>query len=48
MSSDMSGSVFPPRQLFCIDTAGIPMKRETGLDHFTISFDKYHVYNVNI
>ena len=35
-------------QVFCIDTAQIPMKDLTGLNHFLMSFDKYHSYKVNI
>ena len=35
-------------ELISIDTSGILMKRETGLNHFTISFDKYRFYQVNI
>ena len=38
---------FHPRQLFSIDTAGILMKGETDLNHFTISIDKHHSYRVN-
>ena len=38
---------FHPRQLFNIDTTGILMKRETGLNHFTKSVDKYYTYKVN-
>ena len=33
---------FHPRQLFIIDTAAMLMKGGIGLNHFTISFDKYH------
>ena len=39
---------FHPPQLFSIDTAQILMKRETGLNHFIMSVDKYHSYKVNI
>ena len=47
-TSDMSGNIFQPHHHFSIDTAGILMKRETALNRFTISFDKYHFYKVNI
>ena len=38
---------FHIRQLFSIDTTVILIKGETGLNHFTISVDKYHSYKVN-
>ena len=41
-------SLFNSPEFICIDTAEILMKRETGLNNFTISFDKYHFYKVNI
>ena len=37
----MIASGLHSRQLFYIDTAGILMKEKTGLNHFTISVDKY-------
>ena len=45
-TSDMTGgNMFHPYQLFSTDAAEITMKRETGLNYFTISFDKYHFYH---
>ena len=44
----MIAGSFHSRQFFSIDTAGIIMKGETDLNHFTISVDKYHSYKVNI
>ena len=38
---------FHLHQLFSIDTAGILMKGETDLNHFTISVDEYHSYKIN-
>ena len=35
------------RQLSSIDTAGILIKVETGLNHLTISVGKYHSCKVN-
>ena len=37
-----------PRQLFSMDTAQILKKRETSLNHFISSVDKYNSYKVNI
>ena len=39
---------FHPRQLFSNDTGGILMKRETALNRFTISVDKYHSHELKI
>ena len=35
---------FYVQHLFSIDTAGILMKGETGLNDFTVSVGKYHPY----
>ena len=44
----MIASGFHPRQLFSNDTGGILMKRETAVNRFTISVDKYHSHELKI